>query len=108
VLLKVIAVCNGELNNLDNKAYNAVLAQAAEKEGANVIVLAHNNKGKALAPGLSVKMKAGLVSGVTGLPSSYSPIVVKKKAFTGSAFANVKVLSEKSILTLFPKLVCCG
>lgn len=98
---KVIAVCNGDLNNLDNKAYNSVISQVAEKEGASMIVLAHNNKGKALSPGLSVKMKAGLVSGATGLPASYSPLVVKKKAFTGGAIANVKVLSDKAILTLF-------
>ncbi|HBS87258.1 MAG: electron transfer flavoprotein subunit alpha [Bacteroidetes bacterium GWF2_38_335] len=98
---KVIAVCNGELNTLHNRAYTAVLAQVAQKENAKIVVLAHNNTGKALAPRLSVKLKAGLVSGVVALPISYQPVTFRKKSFNGSAFANVKVNSPSAIVTLF-------
>ncbi len=41
-----------------------------EKTGAKVLVMANNNTGKALAPRVSVKLKAGLASGVTALPES--------------------------------------
>jgi len=40
------------------------------------------------------------VAGVSALPSGLDPFIVQKKAFTGKAFANVKVNSEKKILTL--------
>ncbi|MEZ5084372.1 MAG: electron transfer flavoprotein subunit alpha/FixB family protein, partial [Bacteroidales bacterium] len=59
-----------------------------------------NVSGKALAPRVSVKLKAGLVAGVCALPSTTDPFVIKKKAFTGKAFANVKVNSTKKVLTL--------
>lgn len=97
---KVVSVNDDKLEKLANQAYTGVLAEVAEKEGASVIVLAHNNSGKAIAPRLSVKLKAGVVAGVTEAPSSYDPFTVKKKVFTGKAFANVVVKSEVKILTL--------
>jgi electron transfer flavoprotein alpha subunit len=63
-------------------------------------VMAHNNTGKAIAPRLSVRLKAGLAAGVTAVPASAGPLVVSKKVFSGKAFAKVEVLTEKAILTL--------
>ena len=45
---------------LDNQVYTGIIASAMEKTGAQVLVMAHNNTGKAIAPRLSVKLKAGL------------------------------------------------
>ncbi len=89
-----------QLENLSNAPYARVIAEIAEKEDAQVIVFAHNNTGKAIAPRVSVKLKAGLVSGVTEAPSNYNPFTVKKKSFTGKAFANVIVKSPVKITTL--------
>lgn len=97
---KVLNINDGQLANLSNAPYARVITEAAEKELAEVIVFAHNNAGKAIAPRVSVKLKAGLVAGVTEAPSSYDPFTVKKKAFTGKAFANVVVKSDKKIVTL--------
>ena len=97
---KVIEVKDDKLNHLINSAYSSIIAQVAEKENARIVVLSNNFTGKALAPRVSVKLKAGLVAGVSALPSSLDPFIVRKKAFTGKAFANVKVNSEKKVLTL--------
>jgi electron transfer flavoprotein alpha subunit len=85
---------------LDNQVYTNIIAAAMEKTGANVLVLANNNTGKAIAPRLSVRLKAGLVSGVTALPESVSPLVVRKKVFNGKAFGKVEVTTGTAILTL--------
>jgi electron transfer flavoprotein alpha subunit len=97
---KVININNDQLAKLSNAPYSKVIAEIAEKENAQVLVLAHNNTGKAIAPRISVKLKAGLVSGATEVPSNYDPFTVKKKAFTGKAFANVVVKSAVKIVTL--------
>ncbi len=97
---KVLNVKDEKLNHLINGAYSSIISQVAEKTGAVVVVLSNNFTGKALAPRISVKLKAGLVAGVCALPSSLDPFTVQKKAFTGKAFANVKVNSEKKVLTL--------
>jgi len=99
---KIISVNKDELKTLDNKVYTSVIAQVAEKENAQILVLAHNLTGKALSPRLSVKLKAGLVSGVIEIPSNFAPINIKKKSFTGGAIANVVVNSNTAIFTLSP------
>jgi len=97
---KVFNVNDNRLTNLINGAYSSIISQVAEKENAEVVILSNNFSGKALAPRVSVKLKAGLVSGVSALPSSLDPFLVQKKAFTGKAFAHVKVNSDKKVLTL--------
>lgn len=97
---KVIKVEDDRLNQLVNSAYTTAIAQAAEKENALVIVLSNNFTGKALAPRIAVRLKAGLVAGAAALPSTLSPFVVRKKAFNGKAYANVKINSEKKVLSL--------
>lgn len=97
---KVVSVKDEKLSLLDNKVYTAAIAEVINKEKAQIVILPDNLSGKALAPRLSAKLKAGLVSGVVSTPSSYDPFVIKKKVFTGKAFASVKVNSGIKILTL--------
>ena len=97
---KIVNVSDDLLTNLDNQIFTRVISSVAEKETAKVVVLSHNNSGKALAPRLSVRLKAGLVSGVIKLPSSVEPVTVLKKVFSGNGFANQVVKTKKVILTL--------
>jgi electron transfer flavoprotein alpha subunit len=96
----VLTVKDARVSGLDNQLYTGIIAAAAEKTGASVLVISHNNTGKALAPRMSVRLKAGLASGVTSLPESGHPLVVSKKVFSGKAFSRVKINTEKAILTL--------
>ena len=97
---KILNVNDDRFASLDNGALAAAVAEAAKNESANVVVFAHNNLGKALAPRVSVKLDGGLVSGVTALPISVNPFVLKKKVFTGKAFADVQVDADVCVLTL--------
>lgn len=99
-ITKVLHAPDERFASMDNKAIAKAVAAAAEKAGASVVVLAHNNLGKAIAPRLSVKLKAGMVSAVVGLPLSNDPFTVKKMVFTGKAIANVAVQTAVKILTL--------
>lgn len=97
---KIISATNDNLKVLDNQAYTSIIAEIAQKEGAKVVILSNNNTGKALAPRLSVRLKAGIGSGVSKLPVSVSPFVVYKRAFSGNAYANVLIKSDIKIITL--------
>jgi electron transfer flavoprotein alpha subunit len=96
----LVLSADGIPSGLDNQVYTAIIAAAMEKAGASVLVMAHNNSGKALAPRLSVRLKAGLAAGVTAVPESVHPLVVSKKVFSGKAFGKVEILTEKAVLTL--------
>jgi electron transfer flavoprotein alpha subunit len=88
------------LNVLDNQVFTRIIAGYAQKENARVIILANNNTGKALAPRLSVRLKAGIGSGVSALPLSVNPFVVYKRAYSGNAYAHLQINTDVKILTL--------
>ncbi len=88
------------ITTLDNQVYTGIIAQVAEAEGAKVVVISHNNAGKALAPRLSVKLKAAVGAGLIALPSSVEPFTVSKKVFSGKANANVVLKTDVKIVTL--------
>jgi electron transfer flavoprotein alpha subunit len=97
---KIINASSDSLKVLDNQVFTNVISDIAQKESATVILLSNNNTGKALAPRLSVKLKAGLASGVSKLPSSIQPFILYKKAFSSNAFVNMEIKSEIKILSL--------
>ena len=99
---KVHTVADSSLNNLDAQVYTNIIAQAADSVAADVIVFSNNSAGKAVAPRLSVRMKAGLVAGAIALPDLSNGFVVKKTVFSGKAFANIAVTSSKKIIALNP------
>jgi electron transfer flavoprotein alpha subunit len=97
---RILSVKSDLLANLDNQAYTKEIAGVAENEKASVIVISNNNTGKALAPRLSVRLKAGVGSGVSRLPLSIEPFTVFKRAYSGNAFAKVVIRSATRIITL--------
>lgn len=97
---KVLNAPCSNYNSIDNQAIAKALAVAAQQSGATVVILAQNNLGKAIAPRLSVKLKAGLVTGAQGLPVSYDPFTVKKMVFTGKAFAKIVIGTPVKVITL--------
>jgi electron transfer flavoprotein alpha subunit len=99
---RVLSASCKDYNSLDNQAIATAVAAAAKLVNATVVILAQSNLGKAIAPRLSVKLKAGLVSGVQGLPVSLSPFTVKKMVFTGKAFANTTIHTAIKVITLAP------
>ncbi len=97
---KIIRVNNEYCKTLDNQVYTDIIAQAALKEDARVIIISNNNEGKAVAPRLSVRLKAGMASGVSKLPLSLEPFTVYKRAYSGNAFAHMVINTEIKIITL--------
>ncbi len=82
--------------------YASILAEAASKTGAKAIILSHTYTGKAVAPRLAVRLKAGCVSGAVQLPASVSPFTVRKKCYSNKAFTDVTVQSPVAIIAITP------
>lgn len=97
---RVLTLENELPASIDNQAYSFAISEVARKIGATVIILSNNNSGKAIAPGLSVKLKAGVGSGISRLPLSIEPFIVYKRTYSGNAFAKVEIKSGIKILTL--------
>jgi len=99
---KIHTVKNDALNNVDAQVFTKVIAEAAKSLDAKVIIFSNNFNGKAVAPRLSVRLKAGLVSGAVALPDLGNGFTVKKNVFSGKAFANVSITTDVKIISLNP------
>jgi len=100
---KVLNVSNDKLKNFVNQAYASVIAEAAKKEGADIVVLSNSFSGRGLAPRIGVKLEAGVADGAVSVPEqSGGKFIVKKTAFSGKAFANVELTSTKKVISLIP------
>lgn len=82
------------------QAHAEAVAVVFDKVGADTLILAKSSLGDAVASRLAVKLEAGLVSNVVGLPDLSNGFVVKRSIFTGKAFAETSVNSAKKILAI--------
>jgi electron transfer flavoprotein alpha subunit len=80
-----------------------LIAAVADQVSASTVIFSHDVYGKAVAPRLSVRMKAGLVAGAIAIPEGDGSI--KVNVFSGKAVGYVKVASEKSIISLLPNSI---
>ena len=99
---KIHHVNNPSLDHLDAQVYTKAIADVAGKTGAKIIVFSNNVDGKAIAPRLSARLKAGLVSGAVALPDTSKGFIVKKNVFSGKAFANISLNTDIKIIALNP------
>lgn len=100
---KILNVSNEKLKNFVNQAYASVIAEAAKKESADVVVLSNSFSGRGLAPRIGVKLNAGVADGAVSLPDQSSgKFLVKKTAFSGKAFARVELTSAIKVVALTP------
>ncbi|HEX2847231.1 MAG TPA: electron transfer flavoprotein subunit alpha/FixB family protein [Chitinophagaceae bacterium] len=99
---KIHHVNNPALDHLDAQVYTKVVAQVAQAVSATVIIFPNNMDGKSIAPRLSARLKAGLISGAVALPDTSNGFTVKKNVFSGKAFANISISTPVKIIALNP------
>jgi len=94
---------NRAVSTNDASQITNIVAAAADSCGATTIVFSQDLTGRAVAPRLSAKLKAGLASGAIALPSADGS--VKVNVFSGKAFGNVSFNSDKKIISLTPNSI---
>jgi electron transfer flavoprotein alpha subunit len=100
---KILSVTNEKLKSFVNQAYASIIAEAAQKESADIVVLSNLFSGRGLAPRLGVKLGAAVADGAVALPDqSGGKFSIKKTAFSGKAFVIVELTSANKIISLTP------
>lgn len=99
-----VVIKAGDDTNLasDSRAMTKLLGEIADQKEANYIVVSHNSFGKGVAGRLAVRRQAGLVSGVTQLPSKDGNWSFQKSVFSGKAYAKYSVPGEKIVVSIMP------
>lgn len=99
---KVYQLLTDNTESNDAGSIATALAGLAGSVNATTVVFSHNLSGKAVAPLLAAKLKAGLVTGVVSLPDTSSGFKVKRSVFSGKAFAWISVNTGVKILSVNP------
>ncbi|PXY41543.1 electron transfer flavoprotein subunit alpha [Flavobacterium cheongpyeongense] len=97
---KILKVNNDKLAGFTAKAYADVIKQAAQKEGAKVVLLSSTTDSIYLSSLVAVALEAGFASNVVGLPVSTSPFQVKRNAFSNKAFNITEINTAIKVLGL--------
>ncbi len=100
---KVYNVNNESLNDFDSETYTNVVDSAVSKSGAEIIVFPHGYISKSVGPRLSARHKAGFVVAAIALPKTDDgSFVVKRTVYSGKAFADFSITSDKKIIAVQP------
>ncbi len=103
----------GATKVLVNKAVEAnseqqitkLIAAAASEVGADVVVLIQDQIGKAVGPRVAARLGAGHASGAIAIPETGNGFIVKTNVFSGKAFANVAIHTDKKVISLVANAV---
>lgn len=92
-------VLNIEMDQkFDAKIYASGIQQAAETTSAKVIIVSSSADSRYLTPLLAVGLSAGYATNVVAAPSSLTPFMVKRTAFTNKAFVHTEISSTTKII----------
>ena len=97
---KVLKITNDKLAGFSAKAYADVIKQAAQKEGAKLILLSSTTDSIYLSPLVAISLEAGFASNVVGLPVNTSPFQVRRNAFSTKAFNITEITTDIKVIGL--------
>ena len=96
---------NRSVTDMDPGKLSRLVVAATESTGADVIIFSQDYTGKSVSPLVSAKLKAGMVAGAVDYPDMSNGFVVKKSVFSGKAFADVKVNTDRKIVAIIPNAI---
>ncbi|MBK6753571.1 MAG: electron transfer flavoprotein subunit alpha/FixB family protein [Flavobacteriales bacterium] len=89
----------------DGQQLTKLVSAVAQAEGAQVIVFTQDNLGKAVAPRVAARLKAGQVAGAITLPDTANGFRVKRNVFSGKAQAWVEITSPTKVISMMPNSI---
>lgn len=98
---KVYAFSGQAFQSFTLRAWIRAVEAAAQKAQAQIVVLPQSYNGRAIAPGVSIRLKAALISGVTSLPTaSGNEWHFTRPAFSGKGIETIAALSPVQVITV--------
>lgn len=102
---KLIKLTGADYQHFDNYKLARALQGLATQVQANTVVISGSFNGKAVAPLLAVMMEAGLITNVTELPSSVSPLTVKRSVFSSKGYVDYRTEETNQVIVFIPNSV---
>jgi len=105
---KVLVVEDPRLGLYSSTAYARIVAEVAQAQQVNVLMIPATALGKDLAPRVAVKLGAGLAADCTLLRVENGEIIATRPVYAGKALLGIRVTSSVKIFTLRPNVFSAG
>ncbi|MCB0763097.1 MAG: electron transfer flavoprotein subunit alpha/FixB family protein [Flavobacteriales bacterium] len=92
-------------SDADTQQLTRLVVDVAGKENAGTIIFTHDATGKAVAPRVAARLKAGQVAGAITLPDTDGGFKVKRNVFSGKAQAWVEIKSPVKVISVLPNSI---
>ena len=99
---EVISVADDRLAQYSSSATARAVAEVATAEGADIVVVAHSQHGKDVAPRVAVALEAGYVPDVVSM--NHENVTYTRPVYAGKARSNVTVATAKTVLSVRPNV----
>jgi electron transfer flavoprotein alpha subunit len=96
---------NRDVEGNNEQQLTKLVIAAASEVGADTVVLIQDQIGKAVGPRVAARLGAGHASGAIAVPETGSGFVVKTNVFSGKAYANVAIHTDKKVISLISNAV---
>lgn len=98
---KVYTITGDLYQSFTLRAWIRAVEAGARKAGAQVVVLPQSYNGRAIAPGVSIRLQAAFISGVTSLPvANGSEWHFTRPAFSGKGIETIAALTPAQVITV--------
>lgn len=93
------------VDGFNHAAYASIVGQIASAQGASTVIISGTNNGKMIAPAISVALNASLITNVMALPTSTSPLTVRRSCFSSKGLADFSSGTETAVISIIPNSV---
>jgi len=105
---KVLTVQQPTLEKYSSTAYAKIIAEIAQKEHADIVLLPATAMGKDCAPRIAVKLDAGLAADCIALNVEGGTLIATRPVYAGKALSDIKINSAVKVFTLRPNVFPAG
>jgi electron transfer flavoprotein alpha subunit len=102
---KVINVKGADFTEYNNFKVAKALQEVASQNNGDTFIISGTFNGKAVAPVLAVNAEAGLITNVTELPSSTSPLTVRRSVFSSKGYVTYSTEATHKVVVFVPNSV---
>ncbi len=101
---KVVHYKSDKLSNYSPDGYAKILADAMDKQGAEVLLLGATSMGKDLAPRVAARVNAAMATDCTHVELDGNDLKIVRPMYAGKVLTTIKLSSTKKVVTIRPNV----
>ncbi len=101
---KIVHYKSDKLGKYTPDGYAKVLADAMDKQGADILLLGSTSMGKDLAPRVAARINAAMATDCTQVEKDGADLKIIRPMYAGKVQATIKLSSAKKVITVRPNV----